>query len=102
MGTNLETEIKTVRLMVEMFCKHYHHGDELCESCKGLGEYAENRIRKCAFGTTKPICSQCSVHCFKPEMKSEIREVMRFAGFRMNFKHPLLVLHHLFRRYRLI
>lgn len=100
MGNNIEREIKTVCIMVEMFCKHHHHGDELCEKCKRLIDYVENRIRKCTIGINKPVCSGCGVHCFKPGMRSQIKEVMRFAGPRMNFKHPVLVIHHLIRKYR--
>lgn len=100
MGNNLEREIKTVHIILEMFCKHHDHGEELCEKCKGLIVYAENRIRKCTFGINKPVCSECTVHCSKPEMQSQIKKVMRFAGPRMNFKHPVLVIHHFIRKYR--
>jgi hypothetical protein len=99
MGKNLEKEIKTVRIMVEMFCRHHHGKGELCEGCKTSSEYAENRIRKCTFGAKKPVCAECTIHCFKPNMRSRIREVMRFAGPRMAFIHPVLAAHHLFRKY---
>jgi hypothetical protein len=100
MGNNLEREIKTVHIMVEMFCKHHHDRGGLCEDCQKLSDYAENRIRKCTFGVNKPVCSECKIHCFKPEMRSQIKEVMRFAGPRMNFKHPVLAIHHLIRKCR--
>jgi hypothetical protein len=99
MGNNLEREIKTIRIMVEMFCKHHHGGGELCEGCKKLSDYAQSRIGKCTFGVNKPVCADCTVHCFKPDMRSEIKEVMRFAGPRMTFKHPVLAAHHLFRKF---
>jgi Nitrous oxide-stimulated promoter len=98
MENNLEREIKTVRIMVEMFCKHHHGSSELCESCKKLSDYAENRIRKCSFGVNKPVCADCTVHCFKPDMRSQIKEVMQFAGPRMAFKHPVLAAYHLLRK----
>jgi len=100
MGNDLKKEIKTVHIMVEMFCKHHHAGGELCEGCKELSDYAEDRIRKCTFGVNKPVCAECTVHCFKPDMRSQIKEVMRFAGPRMTFKHPVLAAHHLVRKYR--
>jgi Nitrous oxide-stimulated promoter len=101
MENNLEREIKTLSIMVEMFCKRHHGRGELCEGCKKLSDYAQNRIRKCTFGVNKPVCAECTVHCFKPDMRSQIREVMRFAGPRMTFKHPMLAAHHLFRKYRM-
>ena len=32
------------------------------------------------FRINKPVCAECTVHCFKPDMRSQIRDVMRFAG----------------------
>jgi Nitrous oxide-stimulated promoter len=100
MGNNLERETKTVRIMVEMFCKRHHDRDELCGGCKKLYNYAEKKIRKCTFGVNKPVCAECTVHCFKPEMRSQIREVMRFAGPGMTLRHPVLALHHLVRKHK--
>lgn len=34
------------------------------------------------------------VHCYKPEMREKIREVMRFSGPRMIFHHPYLAIKH--------
>ena len=34
---------------------------------------------------TKTFCSNCKVHCYKPEMRKKIRAVMRFSGPRMIF-----------------
>ncbi|MGZ6290822.1 MAG: nitrous oxide-stimulated promoter family protein [Syntrophales bacterium] len=99
MENNLEREINTIRIMVEMFCKR-HHGSELCEGCQNLSDYAQDRIRKCKFGVNKPVCADCTIHCFKQDMRSQIGEVMRFAGPRMTFKHPVLAAHHLLRKYR--
>ena len=43
---------------------------------------------------TKTFCSNCKVHCYKPEMRARIQEVMRYAGPRMIFYHPLLAILH--------
>ena len=45
-------------------------------------------------GTGKPTCSKCPVHCYKPEMRDRIREVMRYAGPRMYKRHPILTFFH--------
>jgi len=100
MGKNLEKEVKTIGIMVEMFCKHHHHGGEPCEACQKLSDYAQNRIGNCTFGVDKPVCAECTVHCFKTDMRSQIKEVMKFAGPRMTFKHPVLAAHHFLRKYR--
>jgi superfamily II helicase len=72
------------------------HGveNDLCESCLQMKNYAEQRTEKCRFGKDKPICANCPVHCYKPEMRQKIREVMRYSGPRMLTKHPFLAIMH--------
>ena len=43
---------------------------------------------------TKTFCSNCRVHCYRSEMREEIRKVMRFSGLRMIFYHPAAVIRH--------
>ena len=96
-------EVQTVRAMIGIYCRA-HHGvsKALCADCEGLLSYAGERIAKCPFGVDKPVCNQCAVHCYKPAMREEIRQVMRYAGPRMMGRHPLLGIRHLLRsrRYR--
>jgi hypothetical protein len=91
-----EREIQTVRKMIGIYC-HGHHGGgkTLCEECRTLSVYAEQRTEKCPFGDEKPACSQCPIHCYKPQMKEKIGRVMRFSGPRMICRHPILALRHL-------
>ena len=44
---------------------------------------------------TKTFCSACKVHCYKPEMREQIRTVMRWSGPRMLFVHPVLAIRHM-------
>jgi hypothetical protein len=90
-----EREIKTIRIMIGMYCRNRHGGKTLCESCRSLCSYAEKRILKCPFGENKPACGQCPIHCYKPQMKKQIGAVMRFAGPKMMFRHPILAVRHL-------
>jgi len=39
-------------------------------------------------------CSACKVHCYSKEMQEKIREMMKYAGPRMLFVHPLLAIRH--------
>ena len=92
----LEQEIKTVGTMIGMYCRSRHGGGKmLCEDCRSLCSYAEKRILKCPFGENKPVCSKCPIHCYKPQMRKQIGEVMRFAGPKMMFRHPVLAIRHL-------
>lgn len=96
----MDREIKTIRLMIKLYCWDHHGGLVPCDACRELSDYAEKRIGKCPFGKDKPPCSDCAIHCFKPEKRERIREVMRYAGPRMVWHHPLLALAHLKRRVR--
>lgn len=90
-----QNEKKTLRLMIQLYCCG-HHGKkkDLCEECQQLMDYAEMRINKCPFMETKTFCSACKVHCYMPEKREKIREVMRYSGPRMMFYHPVLAVKH--------
>lgn len=90
-----EREIKTVGNMIGIYCRGHHGGAVLCEECRALSLYAEQRTRKCHFGEEKPACGQCPIHCYKPQMKAAIGRVMRYAGPKMIYRHPLQALRHL-------
>ena len=97
--TRSEREIKTVSTMIAMYCRAHHGSREtLCEDCQSLFSYAEQRTAKCTFGEGKPACGQCPIHCYKPQMKEKIGRVMRFAGPRMTYRHPILAIRHLILR----
>jgi len=90
-----EQEKAVVTKMIEIYCRKQHMSKgELCTECKDLRDYAILRSDKCSFMETKTFCSNCKVHCYKPEMREKIRRVMRFSGPRMIFYHPLLAVHH--------
>ena len=90
-----EREKKVVSLMIKLYCKKKHHTKGmLCEQCRQLDEYARLRSEKCPFMETKTFCSNCKVHCYKPDMREKIREVMRFSGPRMILHHPVMAIRH--------
>lgn len=87
--SRIEREKVTVRHMIELWCKHAHGAEGLCDECRELCDYALSRLEHCRFGEDKTKCHKCSVHCYKPEMRERIREVMRYSGPRMLFHHPV-------------
>lgn len=90
-----EKEKEVVSLMIGLYCRKKHgwkHG--LCQECEALNNYAKQRSDKCPFMETKTFCSNCKVHCYKPDMREKIREVMRFSGPRMICYHPILAIRH--------
>ena len=86
--------------MVALYCRD-KHGTKggpkggLCEDCSVLLAYARRRLERCPFATDKPTCAHCATHCYKPAMREQVREVMRYAGPRMVREHPLLAAAHL-------
>lgn len=91
----LRRERKTVRAMVELYCRHHHRGDVPCGECARLADYADLRVDRCPYGEEKPTCVNCPIHCYRPQPREKMREVMRFAGPRMLWRHPYLALMHL-------
>jgi hypothetical protein len=82
--------------MIRLTCRRQHgRRSGLCDECETLQAYAMQRLDRCRFGPDKPTCANCPVHCYRPDMRERIREVMRFAGPRMLWRHPLLALLHL-------
>ncbi len=95
-----EREKETVSLMIRLYCRKHHGGGTkgsrtgLCAECAALEEYARLRSDKCPFMEEKTFCSNCKVHCYRPEMREKIRAVMRFSGPRMLLHHPVMALRH--------
>jgi hypothetical protein len=95
--SKLAREEKTVSVMISLYCKGNRHfvGKELCPQCAELSVYSSERLEKCRYGEKKPTCRKCATHCYKPEYRDRVREVMRYAGPRMLSRHPVLALRHL-------
>lgn len=97
----LKRERKTIKIMVQMYCRSIHSGpDGLCAECKDLLDYAFVKIDRCLFGSEKPACSECWVHCYANEKREKIKTIMRFAGPRMMYRHPYLGIMHFVDKYR--
>lgn len=89
-----------VEEMVNLYCRKNHAAyskaeKKMCPECQTLSDYAKLRSEKCPFMEHKTFCANCKVHCYKPEMREKIRQVMRFSGPRMLLYHPCLAMWHL-------
>ena len=73
-------------------------GEAVCPECAQLDEYAALRTRRCRKMHVKTSCDACENHCYKPEMRERIRQVMRYSGPRMITKHPVAAIRHLLGR----
>ena len=95
-----QKEQYVVEEMIRLYCRKNHanekwQGNQMCPDCQKLSDYAKQRSRKCPFMEEKTFCSNCKVHCYQPQMREQIRQVMRFSGPRMLLYHPLLAMWHL-------
>lgn len=91
----MEQELATVQAMIRIYCRGLHQSGPLCEDCAELWEYAEERLDQCPYGEDKPTCQNCPIHCYQQEMKQRIKAVMRYAGPRMIWLHPVMAVRHL-------
>ncbi len=88
-------ELDTIEAMFRIYCRDHHGRDSsTCDDCAPLLDYATRRLVRCVFGAAKPTCANCAVHCYTETMRVRIREVMRYAGPRMMWRHPMLALNH--------
>ncbi|MNJ36717.1 nitrous oxide-stimulated promoter family protein [Paenibacillus bouchesdurhonensis] len=109
-GPRIRREKVTVAHMILVYCRGMHQEAEkrnsiggeiqssrplLCDECYALYEYSQKRLTYCRFGEEKTTCANCPVHCYAPQEREEIKQVMRYAGARMLFKHPWLAFRHL-------
>ena len=92
-----EKELATVTLMIGLYCRKKHGTQKgtLCSECTALLEYVKLRRSKCPWGEEKPFCSNCRIHCYRPDMRAKIAEVMRYSGPKMVLYHPVIALRHL-------
>ena len=67
----------------------------LCPQCQTLLDYALQRLERCRFGEDKPSCTRCPVHCYKPALREQIRQVMRYSGPRMLLHNPIMAIRHM-------
>ena len=94
-GPRIRREKQTVAAMIDIYCHDQHDtNDVLCPECESLRDYAMQRLDRCPFGEKKSTCVDCTIHCYKPALREHIRVVMRYAGPRMIWRHPVLAVRH--------
>ena len=92
----LYEEHRTIVAMLTIYCKaHHDFNGKLCNKCQEMSLYSYARLQNCPFKEHKPTCGNCTVHCHKNNMRTEIKKVMRYSGPRMLLKHPIIAIKHL-------
>jgi len=68
----------------------------LCGDCAKLLAHAAVKRRRCPMDP-KPACKNCPAHCYAPDYRGRIREVMKHSGRRLVLRGRLDYLVHLWR-----
>lgn len=96
--SRIEREKQTVSMMIELYCRRKLGLKQLSEEYRALELYAHKRLEGCKFGEQKPACKRCPIHCYKPDMRERVRDVMRWAGPRMIIYNPIAAIRHIFNK----
>lgn len=95
---SIKSEKRVVSRMIALYCKHKLKYQGVPAEYKELEAYAHKRLDGCKFGDKKPACKRCPIHCYRPDMRQKIRDVMRWAGPRMLIYDPIAAIKHLFNK----
>lgn len=82
----IKKDAKVLHAFIKTYCRENHakKGVEvlsggLCADCQSVLEYSLKRNDKCPLDP-KPQCRDCKIHCYKPEMRAKMKEIMKFSG----------------------
>jgi hypothetical protein len=97
MNNRIKEEKKVVEQMISLYCRQKEGNASLCPACNEVLEYAMKRLDHCRYGSNKPTCKKCPIHCYSPEMRMRTKAIMRWSGPRMILYHPVSAVKHLLR-----
>lgn len=94
--------------MIAIWCAGHHPADErtetahcgtaICPACANLDRAAQRHTANCPHMADKTSCQACARHCYPPKEAQAIRAVMRYAGPRMVYRHPVAAIRHILGR----
>jgi uncharacterized paraquat-inducible protein A len=75
---------KTVgeRAVPEMLRQGKDSAKTICLECAELLEHGMKKRAACPLDP-KPTCKSCHIHCYTPEQRQKVREIMAYSGRRM-------------------
>ncbi len=88
-GEAYRTGKMTIQRMIALYQRRSPEAQADNAHYQALNAYADKRLDKCVFGENKPACKQCPVHCYQPAKREEMKQIMRWAGPRMLWRHPI-------------
>ncbi|MHC4445781.1 MAG: nitrous oxide-stimulated promoter family protein [Planctomycetota bacterium] len=114
MDKKLRSDLKTLARFIEVYCRHQHTDKSktpakikgydlraiagkvphLCPTCLKLITHAYVKRSLCPL-EPKPACKRCPDHCYHPQYRRQIREVMKYSGRKLVLSGRLDYLFHL-------
>ncbi|MCH7814777.1 MAG: nitrous oxide-stimulated promoter family protein [Planctomycetes bacterium] len=111
---DIDRDLSTLIRFVDIYCKHKHREAEkhtvhikgfdmtalckqpcdLCNECTKVLTHALVKRSHCPLDP-KPACKHCQVHCYHPDYRARIREIMKYSGRRLVLSGRLDLLYHL-------
>lgn len=95
MPNRIDQEKETLREMVTLYCRYRLKAKSMPESYEQLVDYAFRRLERCRWGTKKPNCHQCKIHCYAPDKRKQMREIMKWTGPKMIIYAPMKAMRYL-------
>ena len=102
-------DIKVIAKFTEVWCAGQHHNDrqpvtvhqglqpfKLCPDCTAFLQYAVKKRLCCPLEAEKPTCRRCRIHCYAPQQRALVKQIMAWSGKRMILRGRLDYLWHYF------
>jgi len=95
---------KVLEQFIQIYCENKHieaiksekSGVHLCHECHETLEYSKVRRKLCPLDP-KPPCKNCEIHCYRPDQRQKIRDIMRHSGMHLIKRGRLdMLLHYIF------
>ncbi|MDK9718624.1 MAG: nitrous oxide-stimulated promoter family protein [Trichlorobacter sp.] len=102
-------DIKVIARFTEVWCAGQLHSNQqqitvypgmqpltLCPECAAFLEYAAKKRLHCPLEAEKPTCRRCRIHCYAPQQRTLVKQIMAWSGKRMILRGRLDYLWHYF------
>jgi len=102
-------DIRIIGRFTEVWCAGHRHSCreafplpgalkplQLCPDCAAFMAYAIQKRLTCPLEAEKPSCKHCRIHCYAPQQRALVKQIMAWSGRRMMLRGRLDYLWHYF------
>ncbi|SJZ35145.1 Nitrous oxide-stimulated promoter [Trichlorobacter thiogenes] len=102
-------DIKIIAKFTEVWCVGQQHSGQqpvaaypelqpltLCPDCAAFLDYAVKKRLNCPLEAEKPTCRRCRIHCYAPQQRALVKQIMAWSGRKMIMRGRLDYLWHYF------